>query len=145
MKGIVLFGLSFLCVGALPAFGCSCGIPVVGDSESSTRAHWADRKRDAADVVVLARVISVTSPSAGAQGLNDSAALEVRETFKGKAIGTIVVRGSLCQGFALSADEIRVFFLKSNGEIVGCSDYQFVMNQDDLVTALRKKRTQGAT
>jgi hypothetical protein len=130
----VVAAVVVLCLFGSDVFACTCIAPVKGHE-----ADWAKERLEYADVVVLARVVSVSGE------YPKSAVVEVQETVKGLAGRSRTMRESHCPGYRPKVGDTRVFFLGADGRIVACSTYDDVISTDDLVALLRSLRSNSAT
>jgi hypothetical protein len=125
---VVVLGL-----GSVDAFACTCIGPGKGLEE-----QWVAERLNYADVVVLARVTSVSGD------YPKSAVLEVKESVKGSAVSTRNVRESHCPGYRPTVGDVRVFFLHSDGRIVACSTFDGSFSTSQLLELLHALRRHSA-
>ena len=125
----VVLGLS-----SLDVLACTCGGPSKGREE-----QWVEDRLEYADIVVLARVASVSGD------FPKSAVLKVQETIKGPLAPSLAVRENPCPGYRPVVGDVRVFFLQSDGQIVGCSTFDGLLSTTELLAMLHALRRQGAT
>jgi len=129
VAAVVVLGL-----GSIDALACTCIGPEKGLEE-----QWVGERLKYADIVVLARVASVSG------NYPKAAVLEVQETIKGSAVSTRNVRESHCPGYRPTVGDVRVFFLHSDGRIVACSTFDGSLSTSDLLAVLHALRRQSAT
>jgi hypothetical protein len=122
----VVLGLS-----SLEALACTCGGAVEGREE-----QWVEDRLKYADIVVLARVASVSGD------FPKSAVLKVQETIKGPVTPSQTVRENPCPGYRPAVGDLRVFFLQSDGQIVGCSTFEGLLSTTELLAVLHALRRQ---
>jgi hypothetical protein len=110
-----------------PALACSCLGVAAGAEES-----WVREKADAAPTIVLAEVVSTTGR------FENAGQLKVQQTFKGDKVPVRAISTGMCQDFPLKKGDVRVFFIQTNGEVCGCSNYDYRMSNAQVVTILKR-------
>ena len=91
-----------------------------------------------ATFVFLARVTDVKT-SKEVPDLQETASIQVIESFKGAPRFTSLSITE-CQNFALKKGDVRVFFVTSDGMIIGCSEYRSIITDEELVNVLHKQK-----
>src|SRR4051812_39124894 len=103
MRLSIIAAFALLSLYSFDALACTCIAPVKGHD-----ADWAKDRYEYADIIVLARVVSVSGEYPKA------AVLEVQETVKGPAAQSRSIRESHCPGYRPKVGDVRVFFLHSD-------------------------------
>jgi hypothetical protein len=134
LRSIAQFFVLALVTASAPALACSC----LGVAEGSEES-WVKEVADAASTIVLAEVTSVT----GRYG--NAGQLKVQQIFKGEKVSVKDISTGMCQNFPLKKGDVRVFFIEANGEVCGCSNYDYRMSNAQVVTILKRFLKRAAT
>ncbi len=130
----IFAAVATLALCGFDAMACTCIGPIKG-----SEAKWAKDRFEYAEIVVLARVVSVSGE------YPMSAVVEVQETVKGAAGPVLNIRESQCPDYRPKVGDFRVFFLHADGRIVACSTYDDVLSNAGILALLRPLRSKSAT